>query len=104
MSLRDGPTIFGNLRRSASMTSRVSSTESVDEDRALLAQGVDDQPVVDDLATDVDRRLAHRQRELDDVDRALDTRAESPGTGQQDLGDGCLQDAPCLIGVQLPRT
>ena len=73
--------------------------ELVDEDRALLAERLDDELVVDDLTTDIDRWLADRQGQLDDVDRALDARAESPGTGQEDLGDGCFHGAPRLIGI-----
>ena len=77
--------------------------ELVHEDRALLAERLDDEPVVDDLATHVDGRLAHRQRQLDDVDRALDARAKSAGPGQEDLGDRGFHGAPCLIGIPAHR-
>src|SRR6266446_6920466 len=66
MSLRDGPTIFGNLRRSASMTSRVSSTESVvvvlvtdQHDRVVLARVANRLEV--DLRHERTRRVDHAQ-------------------------------------------
>jgi hypothetical protein len=77
--------------------------ELVDEDRALLAERLDHEPVVDDLAAHVDRRLAHRQRQLDDVDRALDAGAKSTRPRQEDLADGCFHKAPCFAGIPAHR-
>ena len=57
----------------------------VDEVRALGAQRLHHVAVVDDLLAHVDRRGAHLQRELDDVDRAVDAGAEAAGPGQHDL-------------------
>ena len=57
----------------------------VDEDRALRAQLVDHVPVVHDLVAHVDRRAEARERELDDLDRAVDAGAEAARVGEQDL-------------------
>ena len=63
--------------------------EFLDEDRALLLQILDHVLVVDDLVTNVDRRTVHRDCALDDLDRAIDARAETARLGQQDFGVGC---------------
>ena len=59
--------------------------ELVDEDRALGAQVVDDELVVDDLVPHVDRRAELREGLLDDGDRAVDAGAEAAGIGQDDV-------------------
>ena len=59
----------------------------VDADGALGAQRFHHVPVVHDLTAHVDGRAADRQRQLDDVDGALDARAEAARPGQKDLGD-----------------
>ena len=62
--------------------------ELVDEHRAELAQAVDDEAVVDDLVADVDRRSEPLERELDDLDRAVDSRAKAARGGDQDSQGG----------------
>ena len=59
--------------------------ELVDEHRAQLAQAIDDEAVVDDLVADVDRRAVLLERELDDLDRAVDSGAESARRGDQNV-------------------
>src|SRR5438270_699394 len=49
--------------------------ELVDEHRAERAQAVDDKTVVNDLVTHIDRRTEPLERELDDLDRAIDVTA-----------------------------
>ncbi len=51
----------------------------LDEDRALLTQRIDDVAVVDDLVADIDRRAVFFERPLHDLDRAVDSGAESAG-------------------------
>jgi len=51
--------------------------EVLDEDRAFALEIVDDVGVVDDLVADVDRRAELVERALDDLDRAIDARAEA---------------------------
>ena len=58
----------------------------VDEVAPFGPQRLDHVPVVDDLLAHVDRGRAHLQRELDDVDGAVDAGAEAARPGQQDLG------------------
>ena len=57
--------------------------ELLDEDGAALLEVGDDVLVVDDLLADVDRRAALVERELDDVDRAVDAGAERARAGEQ---------------------
>ena len=57
----------------------------VDEDRALAAQVLDDVAVVHDLVPHVDGRAVDLERELDDLDRAIDAGAEAARAGEQDL-------------------
>ena len=56
--------------------------EVLGEDRTQLAQPFDHVAVVHDLVAYVDGRAVSLERELDDLDRAIDTRTEAPGTGQ----------------------
>ncbi len=58
----------------------------LDEDRALLAQILDDIGVVDDFVAHVDRRTVQLDRALDDFDGPIDTRAKPARLRQQDLG------------------
>ena len=60
----------------------------VDEDGALGAQVLDDVSVVHDLVAHVHRRAEARERQLDDLDGAVDARAEAARTGEDDLHDG----------------
>ena len=63
--------------------------ELVDEHRAQLAQAIDDEAVVDDLVADIDRRAELLERQLDDLDRAVDAGAKSARRGDQDAeGEG----------------
>ena len=54
----------------------------VDEPGALALQRLDHVLVVDDLVADVDRRAEPLQRALDDLDRPLHARAETPRLGE----------------------
>ena len=56
----------------------------VDEDRAEPLEPLDDVVVVDDLVADIDRRAVLREQLLDDLDRAVNARAERAGRRQQD--------------------
>ena len=57
---------------------------AVDEDRAALAQLLDDVLVVDDLLAHVDRRPVALERALDRLDRAIDAGAVAARRGEQD--------------------
>ncbi len=56
-----------------------------DEARALRLQAVDDVAIVDDLVAHIDRRIARRERPLDDLDRPDDARAEAARLRQNNL-------------------
>src|SRR4029077_2553345 len=60
--------------------------ELVDEDRATLAQLLDDVLVVDDLLAYVDRRSVELERALDGLDGPVDTGAIAAWRGEQELG------------------
>ena len=62
--------------------------ELLDEDRALLAQILDDIGVVDDFVAHVDRRAVQLDRALDDFDGPIDAGTEPARLRQQDLGFG----------------
>jgi hypothetical protein len=62
--------------------------EFVDEDRPLGTKLAHHVVVVDDLVTDVHRRAESFQRALDDLDRAIDARAETARLGEQGFGAG----------------
>ena len=57
----------------------------VDEDGAQSFEPAHDVVVVDDLVTDVDRRAVRLEQPLDDLDRAVDTRAERAWSCEQHL-------------------
>ena len=57
--------------------------ELVDEHGAQLRQPVDDEPVVDDLVANIDRRAEPLERELDDLDRPIDAGAKAAGCGDE---------------------
>ena len=57
----------------------------VDEDHALLAETVDDEPVVHDLVVAVHGRLEDPNHPRQRLDRHLDAGAEAPRFGEQDL-------------------
>jgi hypothetical protein len=59
--------------------------EFLDKDRAFALEAFDNMSVVDDLVTDIDRRLVFLDRPLDDVDGPHDSRTETPGLGEYDL-------------------
>ena len=60
---------------------------AVDEDRAALAQPLDDVLVVDDLLAHVDGRPVALERALDRLDRAIDARAVAARRGEKDAFD-----------------
>ncbi len=57
----------------------------LDENRAQVAQTIDDITVVHDLVTHVDGRAEQFYRTLDDVDGAIDAGAETTGIGEKNL-------------------
>jgi hypothetical protein len=57
--------------------------ELVDEYRAQAAEPIDDELIVDDLMAHIDRRAEPLERELDDLDCAVDSGAEAPGGGDE---------------------
>ena len=59
--------------------------ELVDEVGALGAERLDHVAVVDDLLAHVDGVRTHLQRQLDDVDGAVDARAEAAWPSEDDL-------------------
>ncbi len=69
--------------------------EFVDEYRAQLAQPIDDEAVMDDLVADIDRRTEPLERELDDLDRPVDTGAKAARGGDQDP-----QGRKCKLGFR----
>ena len=62
--------------------------ELVDEDRAALAQLLDDVLVVDDLLAHVDGRAVELERALDGLHGAVDAGAVAARRGEQELLDG----------------
>src|ERR1700722_8378318 len=62
--------------------------EFVDEHGAARPKSVDDETIVYDFVTHIDRRTERFQRALDDLDRAVDAGAESTGVGEYDFHDG----------------
>ncbi len=83
--------------------------ELVDEVGALGAKRLHHVPVVHDLLAHVDGIRTHLQRQLDDVDGAIHTRAEAAGSGEHDLlharGEGRLGShaAEYSKGTPLPQ-
>ena len=51
----------------------------------MLAQPVDDEAVVDDLVAHIDRRAEPLERQLDDLDRAIDAGAKAARRGDQHM-------------------
>ena len=87
-----------NTTGRSSGTSSSSSTNTAPE----LAQPVDDEAVVDDLVADIDRRAEPLERELDDLDRAVDAGAKAARRGDQDLEGGRSvqhSDRPCKASL-----
>ena len=77
----------------------------VDEDRAHALQPFDDEAVMDDLVADEDGRAEPLERQLDDLDRAVDAGAESSRGGNQDaqgrlgFGLGSAIRGPCKASL-----
>ena len=78
-----GRDAVGGEDRDRALGDRV--VELVDEDRAALAQRLDDVLVVDDLLAHVDRRAVQVERALDGLDRAVDARAVAARRREQEL-------------------
>src|SRR2546429_263380 len=115
MSLREGPTILGNLRRRASMTSRVSSMESggwgryaalsgfghwvgpAAEDRPLLRGAIDQGAVGAAPGGPVGGGPADGKRELAEAEGRLRAGAEAARPCQENLGNGGSHRPPRLI-------
>ena len=81
--------------------------ELIDEHRAELAQAVDDEAVVDDLVADIDGRAEPLERDLDDLDRPIDSGTETARRGDQHSKGWLVQhaDRPCkpsLAGHRRP--
>ena len=64
--------------------------ELLDEHRAQPAQPVDDEAIVDDLVADIDRRAEPLDRQLDDLDGAVDPRAKAARRRDQHVQCGGL--------------
>ncbi len=64
----------------------------VDEDRAEPLQPADDVVVVDDLVPNVDGRPVRLEQPLDDLDRAVDARAERPRGGKENPLHAALRE------------
>ena len=62
--------------------------ELLDEDRALRLEVLDDVAVVDDLVADIDRRPEPLERQLHDLDGAIDAGAEAARRAEQDARGG----------------
>ena len=75
----------------------------VDEDRAALAQLLDDVLVVDDLLAHVDRRAVELERALDGLHGAVDARAVAARGGEQQLLDGEGHDAKSRLRAAAAR-
>ena len=65
--------------------SGIAVVELVDEDRAALAQVLDDVLVVHDLLAHVDRRAVQLERALDGLDGAVDAGAVAARGREQEL-------------------
>ena len=76
--------------------------ELVDEDRAALAQGLDDVLVVHDLLAHVDRRAVQLERALDGLDGAVDARAVAARSGEQEFL-GRVHQPPMVDAAMLDR-
>ena len=81
--------------------------ELIDEHRAELSQPVDDEAVVDDFVADIDRRAEPLERQLDDLDRAVDARAKAARRRDQHSKGGSVHHAdrackPSLAGIEGP--
>src|SRR5260370_26743529 len=55
----------------------------LDKDRAAALEPLDDEAIMHDLVADIDRRTEAIDGPLDDLDGALDPRAEAARTGQE---------------------
>ena len=69
----------------------------VDEHGSLGAQLIDDEFVVDDFVTNIDRCAELLERTLDDGDGAVDPGAEATRIGKQDFAHAV---PPCLDGCR----
>jgi len=74
--------------------------ELVHEHGALLAKGLDDVTVVDDLPAHVDRHAHDLERALHDLDGPLDARAEATRARQDDLGERRGGGSGGLLGAR----
>ena len=70
--------------------------ELVDEDRAALAQLLDDVLVVDDLLAHVDGRAVELERALDGLHGAVDAGAVAARGGEEELLGSAHRTAPSL--------
>ena len=75
--------------------------ELVDEHRAEIAQPVDDEAVMDDFMADIDRRSEPLERELDDLDRAVDSGAKAARCGDQHLEGRAVQHSDSHLRLRL---
>ena len=75
--------------------------ELVDEHRAQFAQPIDDEAVVDDLMTDIDRRAESLEGELDDLDRPVDPSAEAARSRDQHFDGRVVQHWESHVSLRL---
>ena len=73
----------------------------LDEDRAALAQLLDDVLVVDDLLAHVHRRAVELERAFDRLHGPIDARAVAARRRQQQLLDGVRHDCHCRGAAQV---
>ena len=84
---RFGDAVGGEDHR---LVGRGNLVELLDEDRALGLEALDDIAVVHDLVADIDRRAVLSQRQLDDLDGAVDAGAEAARAAEEDVEGGLV--------------
>ena len=75
--------------------------EIIDEDRAEVTKSVYDEAIVDDFVAHVDRRAEPFERQLDDLDRAIDAGAEAPRGGDEDSERWLIQHWESHVSLRL---
>ena len=84
--LRGGGHRFGHAMRREDHGRAVGHlVQLLDEHRALRAQAVDDEAVVDDLVPDINRRAVLLDREFDNADGTVDAGAKAARRGDQQV-------------------
>ena len=93
---------FGNAVRGENHRPVVGDlVELVDEHCPHRLEPFDDEAVVDDLVADIDRRSEPLERELDDLNRAVDARAKAARRGDQDAKRSSVQHWESHVSLRL---